>query len=203
MIADRYKNDSRSSIRLNSLQLEMKHQIEGKITDGCYQFEEVNCALCRGKNFDQISEKDRYGLYCSNVICKNCGLVMVNPRMTAASYHEFYNREYRSLYTGKNYNAASFFRGQLARGERLFNYLTSNRLIRFNSGKKLFILEVGCGAGGILSYFKSRGYLVKGIDLGEEYLLYGKTQHGLDLETGTIHDLKVSKKPDIIIYSHV
>ena len=203
MISNRYKSDGSPTLELNQLQLEMKHRIADKVTSGDYQFEEVNCAICDGNKFEQLSEKDRYGLYCSNVVCRNCGLVMINPRMIEASYHKFYNQEYRSLYTGLNSNAANFFKGQLLRGERLFDYFISHGLIPNNKDEKPFILEVGCGAGGILSYFRSKGFEVKGIDLGEEYLQYGRQQHGLDLEVGTIHDLDISGKPDLIIYSHV
>ena len=116
---------------------------------------------------------------------------------------EFYNKEYRSLYTGLEFNAANFFAGQVKRGERLYNYLTAHSLISKELKSPLFVLEIGCGAGGILSYFRSRGHRVKGIDLGEEYLNYGKQQHGLDLVSGTIFDLELSETPDLIIYSHV
>lgn len=67
----------------------------------------------------------------------------------------------------------------------------------------LFVLEIGCGASGILKYFKDNGCTVKGIDLGEEFIAYGKKNHDLDLMVGDIKALKIEKKPDVIIYSHV
>lgn len=202
MISNRYQYDSIETLKLTAVQLEMKAQIETKIASGHYQFEKTNCAVCEGDDFIQLTEKDRYGLYCPNVVCKDCGLVMINPRMIVSSYNEFYNLEYRSLYSGFNSNAAKFFEGQLVRGKRLFNYLYKKRLFS-NSDSTPFLLEVGCGAGGILNYFRSNGFMVKGIDLGAEYLQYGKEQHGLDLELGTLRDIEITKIPDVIIYSHV
>jgi 2-polyprenyl-3-methyl-5-hydroxy-6-metoxy-1,4-benzoquinol methylase len=200
MISDRYLNNGKATLKLNPLQLVFKQQIESKITSGEYQFEPVDCPVCEASNFHTLAEKDRYGLYCSNVVCSGCGLVMINPRMTDSSYNKFYNLEYRPLYTGKKGNAASFFKGQLVRGERLYHYLRQLDLLPSGGSH---ILEVGCGAGGILSYFQGKGFKVRGIDLGEEYLKYGIEQHELDLSVGTIHDIHLERAPDLVIYSHV
>jgi hypothetical protein len=101
MISDRYLNNGKATLKLNPLQLVFKQQIESKITSGEYQFEPVDCPVCEASNFHTLAEKDRYGLYCSNVVCSGCGLVMINPRMTDSSYNKFYNLEYRPLYTVK------------------------------------------------------------------------------------------------------
>lgn len=202
MIADRYGNNGKPTLRLNPVQQQVKYSIENKIEAEHYSFEKVVCPICDNNNFHLLAEKDRYGLYCPNVACKRCGLVMINPRMTTRAYQEFYNLEYRDLYTGRQGNAANFFKGQLVRGARLFQYLTSNNLL-LSPEKNPLVLEIGCGAGGILSYFKDRGYQVKGLDLGAEYLKYGVEQHGLDLSVGTIHDVELSTPPNLVIYSHV
>jgi len=201
MIADRYRNDGNATLKLNPLQLQTRQLIQEKIGSGRYQFEPVDCPICNGNNFQLLAQKDRYGLYCPNVVCRDCGLVRINPRMTDSSYAEFYDQEYRPLYTGKSANAANFFQGQKVRGQRLYKYLLERDLLP--SVDQPFVLEVGCGAGGILSHFKSRGFMVKGIDLGREYLEYGKKNHQLDLTVGTIHKLELNRTPDLIIYSHV
>ena len=65
------------------------------------------------------------------------------------------------------------------------------------------VVEIGCGAGGILKTFAEKGYQVKGVDLDKNYLNYGKEFHGLALEYGNIEELKLSRHPKVIIYSHV
>jgi hypothetical protein len=65
------------------------------------------------------------------------------------------------------------------------------------------IVEVGCGAGGILDFFRSEGHSVIGIDLGSEYVAYGRDVHGLDLRVCMLKDLALDFTPDLVIYSHV
>ncbi len=196
----RLVNNGIPELDLNQLQFEMKHQIEKKIKIKKYNFESITCPICNCDDKELIGEKDRYGLYFSTNLCKKCGLVYTNPRMTQSSYNEFYNLEYRKLYGGKERANDDFFHWQRKFGKRIYHFLDSNNLIK---EAKLSILEVGCGAGGIIDYFREKGHHVKGIDLGEEYINYGKEKHNLDLEIGTLNELSLQKKPDLIIYSHV
>lgn len=203
MISSRYQNNSLPTLDLNAVQLEKKLQIETKILSKQYLFEDINCAICDGNSFCKLADKDRYGLYCPNVVCRDCGLVMINPRMTEKSYNEFYNEEYRDLYSGIHSNAENFFHNQNLRGKRLYDYLDAKELILIDPTSPPFMLEVGCGAGGILNYFRNKGFNVRGIDLGEEYLKYGCEKHELDLEVGSLKDITMLKKPNFIVYSHV
>lgn len=197
----RFVNDHKSHIKLNELQKRLKKQIDEKINLDHYKFESVQCACCNKKDFLQIGEKDRYGLYYPVVVCKKCGLVQTNPRMTQESYNEFYNTEYRRLYGG-NYEPEKHFKNkQYPRGEQIYKFLAGNGLLPNKVNP--FVIDVGCGAGGTLLYFKEKGWTVKGVDLGEEFINYGKDEYGLDLKTGMIKDLQLSTKPDLIIYSHV
>jgi 2-polyprenyl-3-methyl-5-hydroxy-6-metoxy-1,4-benzoquinol methylase len=200
MLSKRFKYNGKSVLKLNEIQIRMKDQIEKKIGKGIYSFEEVPCCICSGKNFDILAEKDRYGLYTSIVICRNCGLIQANPRMRQKSYNQFYNIEYRKLYVGKETPTEYFFRNQYYRGKRIYHYLENNL---GTSLTNLRILEVGSGAGGILYYFKEMGNEVCGCDLGSEYIEFGKEKYGLNLFIGTIDDIKESQNFNIVIYSHV
>ena len=200
MILERLRNDGSPTITLNDIQIKYKKQVEEKIKNKHYQFETIQCIICNSELFETISEKDKHGLLFYVSICKNCGLVQTNPRMTKSSYDEFYNEEYRQLNTGKAKATESFFHGQYIQGEVIYSLLTSalNKKIT-----KKFVLEIGPGAGGILEYFKNKGNIVTGLDIGKEYIEFGK-QKGLDLRVGTVKDIGVySQKPDIVIYSYV
>lgn len=201
MLSHRYDNDNKSLLKLNELQLRMKQQVEQKVKDGVYKFTEEPCPVCDGKNFELLAQKDRYGLYMPVVICGDCGLIQTNPRMHQDAYNEFYNIEYRKLYGGKENPTDEFFRGQYNKGRRIFAYLQANGFLK--ACDKMFVLEVGCGAGGILHYFRKKGCRVKGIDLGEKYIEYGKNQYNLDLSVGTIDAINLDETPDLIIYCHV
>jgi len=177
-------------------------QVDEKVNSNQYSFETVSCLVCESENFEKISEKDRYGLYYPVVICRDCGLVQTNPRMNQAAYNEFYNAEYRKLYVGTEHAGNDFFQLQLQKGKLIFDFLQENKAFT-KPLEEMFVFEVGCGAGGILHYFREKGCEVKGIDLGEEYVEYGKNTYQLDLETGFLKDIQLTKKPDLVIYSHV
>lgn len=200
MVSKRFKYDGKPSISLNELQIRMKKQIERKIEGGIYLFEEVACCVCGGRNFEILSEKDRYGLYMPVVVCKDCGLIQTNPRMTQEAYNQFYVVEYRKLYVAKDIPTEEFFKGQYQRGKRIYGYLKESLGIDLTNLK---VLEVGTGAGGILYYFKKKGNEIYGCDLDSEYIAFGRDKYNLNLRVGTIDDIHINWIPDIVIYSHV
>ncbi|MDA0195259.1 MAG: methyltransferase domain-containing protein [Bacteroidetes bacterium] len=189
------------AIKLNSVQKLAKSQLEEKLRSGKYSLEKINeCEVCDSREFQLISERDRYGIFHSVFICKGCGLVTSNPRMDENSLNHFYKEEYRPLYIGSETPKHDFFEGQLFKGQRIYNFLMKHHHIKSPSQ---LVLEVGCGAGGILKYFKNQGHEVIGVDLGAEYINYGVKEHDLDLRVGNLKSLKLDSKPDIVIYSHV
>ncbi len=200
MISNRFKNNSKPLFRLNEVQLKARSDIEQKISEGDYEFENITCPICSSDIAELLSEKDRYGLEYKVVCCKKCGLIYTNPRMNQESYNKFYDTEYRKLYVGDNVPSQRFFDNQYSKGQRIYKYIKDS--CPDKNFDNLHVLEVGCGAGGILYYFKQQGFEVKGIDLGKEYLDFGKSKYNLDLEQGALNK-NLNFKPDIIIYSHV
>ena len=193
MLSKRFKYSGKSVLKLNELQSIMKDQIEKKIEESIYSFEEVPCCICGGNDFNILSEKDRYGLYIPLVICKDCGLIQINPRMTQESNNQFYDVEYRKLYSGSGVPTEEYFRLQYYRGKRMYHYLENN----------LRILKSGSWSWGILYYFEEMGNEICGCDLGSEYIKFGREKYGLNLFVGTIDDIKESLHFDIVIYSYV
>jgi 2-polyprenyl-3-methyl-5-hydroxy-6-metoxy-1,4-benzoquinol methylase len=198
-LGPRFRYDGQPSRRLNPVQLAAKQQVDHKVSSQYYAFVATPCPVCSNTSFETLAEKDRYGLRLHVVICTTCGLVQSNPRMTQAAYTEFYNVEYRQLYGGSSEPTEGFFRRQYESGRRIHAFLKNHNLLPTPRG---YILDVGCGAGGTTAYFQDQGYRVVGVDIGEEYLMYGVKQ-GLDLRQGTIHDLLVPSRPDLVLYADV
>lgn len=109
-LSKRFEYDRKPSISLNELQVRTKEQIERKIEEGIYSFVETSCCVCGGMNFEILSEKDSRGLYVPVVICRDCGLIQTNPRMTQEAYDQFYKTEYSKLYRGAT--LAEYFKFQ-------------------------------------------------------------------------------------------
>ncbi len=57
----------------------------------------LSCNLCRANVLVTITQRDRYGYPAQASACSRCGLVFLNPRMTAPAYGRFYDGIYRPL----------------------------------------------------------------------------------------------------------
>jgi SAM-dependent methyltransferase len=123
--------------------------------------------------------------------------------MTQAAYDEFYNAEYRKLYVGKESASDDFFRREVAAGKKIITYLSGAGGGDILKRDSALVVEVGCGAGGILLPFRELGCRVLGLDPGEEYLAFGRSKYGLDLRGGTLDAAILPRKADLIIYNHV
>lgn len=200
LLSDRYADDGLPTLSLNDTQRRAREEVLGKMRSGRYTMEAHPCLSCGGAEFVVVAAKDRYGLPLSAAVCRACGLVQTNPRMSTEAYAEFYDTEYRRLYVGAEGPTGRFFEGQVAQGRRIADFLARQGRADW-SGKR--VLEVGCGAGGILAHFRSLGARVRGCDLGSEYLQYGTNRHGLDLVHGPIDVIDESEQFDLILYSHV
>ena len=66
------------------------------------------CNLCGGREFVVLTHRDRYGYPAEAHGCRRCGLVFLNPVMTAEAYASFYTGTYRPLvsaYHGRRIDA--------------------------------------------------------------------------------------------------
>lgn len=124
-----------------------------------YSLETCKCDLCgndkysvvwdkqkrekQGKLFGVVIRDDEGNIvHGRNVMCTNCGLVYVNPRMTKTCLEEFYQEEYRNIYgTGINFEAERHHANNA--------YRIINREIKYIPFDKK-ILEVGCSCGWLL-----------------------------------------------------
>jgi SAM-dependent methyltransferase len=55
------------------------------------------CNLCGATRFVVLAHRDRYRFPAEAHACERCGLVFLNPRLTAAAYGRFYETVYRPL----------------------------------------------------------------------------------------------------------
>ncbi|MFC1987022.1 class I SAM-dependent methyltransferase [Chloroflexota bacterium] len=201
MISKRFRNNGKPTAAMNELKERMKKQVEEKVANGIYSFESPPCCLCGQNDFQLLSEKDRYGLCHPVVICRDCGLVQANPRMTQESYKQFYEIEYRKLYMWVDTPTDEFFKLRCEHGGEIYQYLTENLTRKI---KGYFIVEVGCASGGVLQYFREKGNEIYGVDLDGEYIEFGRANYNLNLEVGTIDNvIGLGRSPDIVIFSHV
>ncbi len=58
-------------------------------------FENIPCAICGSVDFSTLATRSKNNLICRTVMCKNCGLIFISPRMTRESYDDYYKYFYR------------------------------------------------------------------------------------------------------------
>lgn len=200
MIGPRYEYSPTPIIALNALQLRTRDRVQASVDSGEFGLESPGCCICAGSDWELLSERDRYGLAMSVCACRDCGLVQTVPRMDARSYAKFYERDYRALYTGAETPPLGFFENQRIHGRYIVEHLATHSAFRPRDAR---VVEVGAGAGGILSAFRDAGATVRGCDYGREYVEYGRREHGLDLVSGPLDALDLKSGVDLFVYSHV
>lgn len=109
--------------------------------------EEVLCALCGTDDFYVLSEVSKNKLPVRTCLCKRCGLIYLNPRMTTEGYDNYYKyfyRQDRSMIKGrdeaeeeKSFQSARKFGRALA--QRLKSFIQPGLTV-----------DVGSSTGGVL-----------------------------------------------------
>ena len=154
---------------------------------GCennYPMQLINCEICSNSSFTTICSHTDTG---NNTLapvkvkaCNKCGFIMQNPRFP----EEFYNRYYDEFYPYMRARSQSNFIGDgnnvggkkqmdedgtpndfgfdiaIERAKNLYDYLEKENI----KISKKSLLDVGCGCGGFLKYFKEKGFEVIGND---------------------------------------
>lgn len=198
-----YKYDGRSRTKLSSLQKKTKDKLVSDFKKGIIRWERNKCR-CYSKNDLTIATKDRLGFYVRIVLCKNCGLIRTDPRISEEFSKIFYEKYYRNLitYSLDNLNESDrlshVFKREMIIGNGIFNFIKKNISL-----KKGIVFDLGAGTGGMLNIFKKEGFEIFGVDLNETFLDYGKKKD-LNLKVGSIDELKkYPKKANLIIVSHI
>ncbi len=205
ILGKRYLNDGKMSVKLNARRRKALENFKEELGKGeIYRTEEYKCECgASEQDFEVLAEKDRYGIPMRTVICKQCGLVMTNPRMTQDGYDAFYCRYFGKIYRNdfggdeSLESIAKKFNDRKKKGESIHAYITG---IVGNSFRT--VLDIGCAAGGVLKAFDEKGLVTEGIDLDDTYLDFGRS-HGLNLVTGHSSTLVGKGRHDIILLCHV
>ena len=142
--------------------------------------EVAGCNLCGSAAFTIVTHRDRYGYPAEAHGCRRCGLVFLNPVMTADAYASFYVRTYRPLvsaYHGRLIDARTIQSEQreyaVERGDVLAPFLTTGRGLR--------MLDIG-GSTGVVSHAWARRFGLQATVLDPAPLETAEAQ-ALGLET--------------------
>ena len=150
-------------------QLQARERVLKAMTGQEYAIDSLTACICDSTSFVPIASRDRHALPVSTAICTSCGLLVQTPRFTAASLETFYNSDYRALYSSPaNDTPEKLFAAQMEHGVIVYARL-AEVVHDFSPGS---VLDVGCGAGGVLQKFKEHGWQVMGSEIDSELAAY-------------------------------
>ncbi len=166
------------------------------------KYNDRDCILCGESELKGVYERPGYILQTSThrlrfdlgyQLCKECGLVFMNPQLTPDCWREYLANDSFSPMDGSE--DIRFFDKNLRAVEK--NFYQDN----LNSG--MSFLEIGCGDGHFLAYIKTVfGCRTLGIDLSRRHLDYAGEKLGLDVRYMAFEEFPVKAGPFDIIYSH-
>lgn len=112
------------------------------------------CNLCGAEDWDIATEVDRYGYAAQATACRRCGQTVLNPRMTAEAYTEFYISVYRPLvsaFHGRLINAETIQDEQHDYAHALGDFIAAHAPAQFST-----FLDIGGSTGIIAAHFIER-----------------------------------------------
>jgi 2-polyprenyl-3-methyl-5-hydroxy-6-metoxy-1,4-benzoquinol methylase len=115
----------------------------------------------------------------------SCGLIFINPRLSAEAYAQYYDEAY---FTGKkDYHSEAQFAPSFEQTYLPFvDLILRNQVVRKDRGK---YLDIGCATGHLVAIFKRLGWDATGIDVSEYSTKYGREVRELNIITGTLVDV--------------
>jgi 2-polyprenyl-3-methyl-5-hydroxy-6-metoxy-1,4-benzoquinol methylase len=111
--------------------------------------------------------------------CRNCGLLWVDPLISAPDMWAFYNQRTWQPYTAEVVRRK--FRPEL-------------RVVRAQVPARGRILDVGCGHGHFASLLQRAGYQVVGVDIDGQALAYAAEHYGLTTCQGELPRLSFEQR---------
>jgi 2-polyprenyl-3-methyl-5-hydroxy-6-metoxy-1,4-benzoquinol methylase len=145
------------------------------------------CNLCGATAFVVLNRRDRYGYPAQASACSRCGLVFLNPRMTAQAYGRFYDGVYRPLvsaYHGRLIDA------QTVQDEQREYAADREQFTRpfIESARGTTLLDIGGSTGVVASHFaKAFGLDATLIDPAPLEIAQAK-RFGIETITGLVEE---------------
>jgi hypothetical protein len=194
--------------QMEGLSFEQEKAIHQFESDNALKYENIKCSICESSLYKILFRNDRYGIPQDTVMCRNCGLVYSNPRMTEESTTYFYKSDlYRKIYNGieqlDNYDEYYKRTYKTGKSKPLFDSHYPGLyfdFINFHIQSYESVCEIGAGGGWNLLPFLAAGKKVKGYEPSPVLVNLGRSKN-IDLVNGFVGN--VTGEYDLVILKHV
>ncbi|TSC63102.1 MAG: hypothetical protein G01um101448_87 [Parcubacteria group bacterium Gr01-1014_48] len=157
----------------------MEHSEKSRFQYETAVCEEISCNLCGADSLYVLARKISSGMNVQTCMCKNCGLIFINPRMTRTEYDRYYKTYYHEERLRTKGKTSPKYADPAGRGfENAYQF---GRALAEDFRKwicKGVILDVGSSYGGLLAGVKDtiRGVSVVGIEPSSADAAYANSQ---------------------------
>ena len=163
-------------------------------------YEPVACLLCGGSETELLESTGQFGWDTYVSICKNCGLVFLNPRWTKEDYANFYATEYDQYY---RFNESEATEKEQRKAKAVWRRLSHHASRSFTTA-----LDIGCGLGWNLHYLRqqSPGLAIAGIEPSDICADHFVKKIGGELIARDVDSdwhLANQERFDLIVFRHV
>lgn len=155
----------------------------------------IECEICESKLFDLIATQIREGEG-RIMMCRQCGLIIQSLDWNAERLREYYESEYQetnSLVTGKIQSPLEHFNDRLKTIDPIFEK------IKPLLSTEAQVLEIGCGAGALLSLIKPHVSGCVGVELYKPFVEFIRKELGIEAIAQDVNTLNLGKKFDLVI----
>lgn len=160
-----------------------------------------NCPVCNSSRFSDFLKVEDYFLsheVFSLKKCNTCGFVFTNPRPTENDLGLYYQSEEYISHSSSTQSITD----KIYYSVRNYTIKQKFKLINkhFKAAK---ILDIGCGTGEFLSYFKAKGWNTTGIEPNETARKIATKKHGLNVHLEAQLDKLKKSSFEVITMWHV
>lgn len=125
------------------------------------------------------------------VKCSSCGHVYNNPRLTIERLNQLYNKDY--------YRFDERWEEKRVWLPALQDYVNKIKPYETRLPQKQ-LLDIGCGPGFLMKICQDNGWQVEGVDVCAQAVEYGRTNFGLNIESGNFNEIDFKRKKfDLIL----
>lgn len=166
--------------------------------------EDVPCPLCNTRDDYELATVGYPGVPVRNVICKGCGLVRINPRMTKKGYDDFYREDFFAYLNP--YGRPHYVNTIEKTTDADFKTEAEKHTIPYvlpyvKEGGE--VLDIGAGFGQILYLLKKmKGVSIHGIEPDPYSRQIAKEKIGIELSSDTIEEF-LTKETGTYDYIHL
>lgn len=175
--------------------------IKKNLQSGVYPLASYPC-FCGSTSEIEIFKKERNGIPHRAVLCNECSLIRINPRMSGRDYVDFYNKHYRHINFGAyleehlhDYKEEDVMMRTMAvdKGHHLLA-----KYLEFKASVPEVVLDWGCHQGGMLEAFKEHGSKVYGVEVDASAADKARAK-GVPVFTTIDETINAGVKADLVI----